>query len=112
MDEPREIDWLDAKLREEASYIDDAGFSAHVVGKLPPARAPHSLRAVILIGTALLASALAYSLSGGGRFVWEAIAHASLLSPALVVGIMWVVGALFMAGSIYAALSRSDGPIG
>ena len=35
MDEKLQEDWLDARLRDEAPYIDDAGFTARVVQKLP-----------------------------------------------------------------------------
>ncbi len=108
MHEQLETDWLDAKLRDEASYVDDGGFTARVVAKLPTARTRRSLRAVILIGMALLASALAYSLSGGGRFVWEAIAHASLLSAPLMFAIMGAVGVLVTGAGLYAAITRTD----
>ena len=50
MDENLQEDWLDARLREEAAYIDDAGFTARVVQKLPARAVGYSLRAVILLG--------------------------------------------------------------
>ena len=50
MDEQIQEDWLDARLRTEAPYIDDAGFSARVVAQLPVRRARSSLRAIILLG--------------------------------------------------------------
>ena len=37
MDEQLQEDWLDRRLREEMPYIDDAGFTARVVQKLPAA---------------------------------------------------------------------------
>ncbi|MBA2435382.1 MAG: hypothetical protein M3480_04825 [Verrucomicrobiota bacterium] len=68
MDEQFQEDWLDRRLREEMPYIDDEGFTAAVVQKLPAAQAPGSYRAAILIGLTLLASVIAYFLSDGGRF--------------------------------------------
>ena len=50
MDEQRQEDWLDRQLREAVSYIDDEGFTAQVLKRLParrPGRRP--LRAVILL---------------------------------------------------------------
>ena len=61
---------LDRQLREAAPYIDDDGFTARVMAKLPAARRERRwLRAAILIGLTVLGSGIAYLLSGGGRFV-------------------------------------------
>jgi hypothetical protein len=69
---------LDRQLREPAPYIDDEGFTARVMAKLPAARRePQWLRAVILIGLALLGSGVAYLLSGGGRFLREGVIQLS-----------------------------------
>src|SRR3989442_5687411 len=70
MDERNQEEWLDRQLREAAPYIEDDGFTARVLRKLPPTkRRDQSLRSIILIGLAALGSALAYVLSDGGRFV-------------------------------------------
>ena len=70
MDEQLQEDWLDARLRDEAPYIDDAGFTAQVMQKLPARRAARlSFRGTIMLCITLLASALTYVVSGGGRFV-------------------------------------------
>lgn len=74
MDEQLQDDWLDARLRDEASYIDDAGFTARVAQQLPPRRTSRASRSVILIGITVLACALAYLLSGGGEFLAHAAA--------------------------------------
>jgi anti-sigma factor RsiW len=69
---------LDRQLREAAPYIDDEGFTARVMAKLPAARRePQCLRAVILVGLALLGSGVAYLLSGGGRFLREGVIQLS-----------------------------------
>jgi anti-sigma factor RsiW len=65
-------DTLDRQLREAAPYIDDDGFTARVMARLPRARRePRWLRAMILVGLAILGSGVAYLLSGGARFVRE-----------------------------------------
>jgi hypothetical protein len=69
MDEQLQEDWLDRRLREEMPYIDDAGFTARVVQKLPAPVGRQSWRAVILIGITLLASIVTYLASDGGRFL-------------------------------------------
>src|SRR5439155_11329785 len=57
---------LDRQLRDAAPYIDDDGFTARVMARLPAARRESRwLRAMILLGLAILGSGIAYSLSGG-----------------------------------------------
>lgn len=61
---------LDRRLREAAPYIDDEGFTARVMANLPAARRePQGLRAMIVLGLAVLGTGIAYFLSGGGSFV-------------------------------------------
>jgi hypothetical protein len=65
---------LDRQLREAAAYIDDDGFTARVMARLPVARPePRWLRAMIVFGLALLGCGVAYILSGGGRFVRQGV---------------------------------------
>src|SRR5438105_15324570 len=67
---------LDRQLREAAPYIDDDGFTARVMARLPAARRESRwLRAMILLGLAILGSGIAYSLSGG--FVREGVIQLS-----------------------------------
>src|SRR5437764_3704651 len=69
---------LDRQLREAAPYIDDNGFTARVMARLPAARRePRWLRAMILMGMTLLGSGVVYLLSGGGRFVREGVIQLS-----------------------------------
>jgi hypothetical protein len=69
---------LDRQLREAAAYIDDEGFTALVMVRLPVARRePRWLRAMILVGLTLLGSGIAYLLSGGGRFIREGVIQLS-----------------------------------
>jgi hypothetical protein len=97
MNQVNQEDWLDRELREAAPYIDDAGFTARVLQQLPPPRRGRDLlRAAILLGMTLLASVLAYVVSGGGRFVTVTIERLAGL-PAL-----WVF-ALALASSLVIA---------
>jgi len=67
---------LDRHLREAAPYIDDEGFTARVMVRLPAApREPRWLRAMILLGLALLGSGIAYLL--GGPFIREGVIQLS-----------------------------------
>ena len=57
---------LDRQLREAVSYINDDGFTARVMARLPAQRSePQWLRAMIVLGLALLGTGIAYLLSGG-----------------------------------------------
>ena len=57
---------LDRQLREAVPYINDEGFTARVIARLPVARRePQWLRAMIVLGLALLGTGVAYLLSGG-----------------------------------------------
>jgi hypothetical protein len=60
---------LDRQLRETVPYIDDDGFTARVIATLPAAREPQWLRAMIVVGLALIGTGMAYFLSGGGSLV-------------------------------------------
>ena len=109
MAENLQEDWLDARLREEAAYIDDAGFTARVVQKLPAHRVRYSLRAIILLGLTVVASVIAYFLSDGGSFIAEGVTRFALLP----LPVIWLCAAgatvLVMAGSLAAVMSRTGG---
>jgi hypothetical protein len=64
---------LDRQLRDAVPYIDDDGFTARVMASLPAMRRELAwLRAMIVLGLALLGSGVAY-LIGGGHVVREGI---------------------------------------
>jgi len=109
MDENLQEDWLDARLRDEAVYVDDGGFTSCVVQKLPAHRVRHSLRAVILLGVTLVASAIAYLLSGGGWFIAEGVTRFARLP----LPVIWLSAAgatvLVMVGGLAAAMSKTGG---
>ena len=65
---------LDRQLREAVPYINDDGFTSRVVAMLPVGRRePQWLRAMIVIGLALIGTGMAYFLSGGGTFVRQGV---------------------------------------
>ena len=102
MNQVNQEDWLDRQLREAAPYIDDDGFTARVLQELPPPRRSHELlRAAILLGMTLLASVLAYVVSGGGRFVNVTVERLAAL-PAL-----WVFALALATGLVIAALGAT-----
>ncbi len=109
MEEKLQEDTLDARLRDEAPYLDDAGFTSRVLQKLPAHRVRRSYRAFILIGITLVACLAAYRLSGGTGFFVEGVTYVTMM-PVMV---MWLcvgaVAALVMAGSLAATYSRLRG---
>ena len=108
MKQVNQEDWLDRELREAAPYINDEGFTARVLQQLPPPRHRDDLlRAAILLGMTLLASVLAYVVSGGGRFVTVTLERLAAL-PALWVFVLALASGLMIA-AVGAAAAISKG---
>jgi membrane protein DedA with SNARE-associated domain len=109
MDEKLQEDWLDARLRDEVPYIDDAGFTSQVVHKLPARQVRRSYRVFILLSITIAACLAAFWFAGGTSLAFEAYANVAML-PVMW---MWIfaaaVAVLVMAGGLAAALSRSRG---
>ena len=109
MEENLREDALDARLRDEAPYLDDAGFTSRVVHQLPARRVRRSYRAFLLLGITVAACLMAFWLAGGSSFALDTYANMAMMPVTL----MWVcaagVGALVMAGGLAAAISRSKG---
>ena len=107
MEEKVQEDWLDARLRDEAAYIDDAGFTSGVVHQLPARSVRRSYRAAILLAVTLIASVAAYLLSDGSWFVAERV---TALATMPVIQI-WLYAAaatvLVMVGGLAMALSKT-----
>jgi len=100
-------DWLDQQLREAAPYIDDDGFTARVLQQLPPPRRSHDLlRATILFGMTLLASVLAYVVSGGGRFVNMTVERLAALPALWVFALALATGLVIAAAGATAAITN------
>jgi hypothetical protein len=108
MNQVNQEDWLDRELREAARYIDDEGFTARVLQQLPPPRRGHDLlRTAILLGMTFLASALAYVVSGGGRFVSVAFERLAALPALSVFVLALAIGLVTAAVGATAAIFRS-----
>ena len=104
MDEQLQDDWLDARLREEAPYIDDAGFTARVMQQLPAPPQKRSFRGLILIGLTLLASGLTYYFSRGGQFISEAARQLAGTNFLLLCEIAFLCGLLLIGFAASAAI--------
>lgn len=101
-------DLLDARLREETPYIDDNGFTALVMERLP-AR-PHSMqtqRSLIILSAAVLSVVVAYFASGEGMFVGQAFARIAVLPPLQLLLLSLGCGMAMLATGLWAALART-----
>ena len=108
MEENLQEDWLDAQLRDESPYIDDAGFTSKVVQKLPARPVGYSLRAAILIGLTVLASIVVF-FSGVGWFIAEAVTKFALLPLPVILFSAALATGLVMAGGVAAVYSKASG---
>src|SRR5438067_13031429 len=89
MEEKLQEDSLDARLREEAPYIDDTGFTSRVVQKLPARQVRRSYRAFILLGITLAACLMVFWFVGGTSFAIDAYANVAMMP----VTWMWICAA-------------------
>jgi hypothetical protein len=101
MDEKLQEDWLDARLREETPYIDDAGFTARVMQRLPAARPRYSFRAIMLVCLTLLGSSLTYFASGGGKFIGAGIDRVAALP------MLWILILAFTCSIVLTSLATA-----
>ena len=109
MEEKLQEDWLEARLRDEAPYIDDAGFTSRVVQKMPARQVRRSYRALILVGITLAASIAAYLLAGGSNFAFDTFANVAFMPRMTMLIIAGIAGVLVMVGGLAAAVSRVRG---
>ena len=109
MDEISEEDQLDRPLREAASDIDDNGFTARVLQQLPaPRRTRRSFRGAVLLAAAVLASALAYVASDGGRFIIVAMERLVMLPAVWLFALALGSGLLVMTAGAIAAIAKAS----
>jgi hypothetical protein len=59
MNQPEQHDPIDALLREQNAYVEDAGFTARVMASVPRRRRMAWLRPALLLGAAAIGSVLA-----------------------------------------------------
>ena len=109
MEPANELDDLDRQLREAAPYIDDDGFTRRVLNQLPAPRVRRQpMRAFILLSASIIASIVAYFLSGGGRFVADGFVRLEKISPVFILGAAGVFALLLTGVGAVAAFSRSQ----
>jgi hypothetical protein len=108
MDNLNQEDELDRQLRECALYLDDDGFTARVLQRLPPSKsARRPIRAIILLGITVLASVLAYFLSGGGRFINDGVIQLTRLPMLWLLLLTFATGVLMSVIGFVAAMSKT-----
>ncbi|MEO5719846.1 MAG: DUF5056 domain-containing protein [Chthoniobacterales bacterium] len=110
MDEQLENDWLDLRLREEAPYLDDAGFTARVMHQLPARRQSHAQRNAIMVAVTLLACVVAYFASGGGAFIGNSAAFLVAMPIWTVCALAGFSGLLVMVLGTAAAVKTARPP--
>ena len=108
MDEISEEDQLDRPLREAASDIDDNGFTARVLQQLPAPRTRRSFRGAVLLAAAVLASALAYVASDGGRFLIVAMERLVTLPTVWLFALALGSGLLVVTAGAIAAIAKAS----
>ena len=102
---------LDAKLRDEMPYIDDAGFTARVMQKLPRQRlALTTQRSLIILAAAIVSVVTAYFASGEGMFVRQAMGHLALLTPLQNLLVLLSSGMCLTIASLWAAVVAARNP--
>ncbi len=114
MDDQLQEDWLETRLREEAPYIDDAGFTAAVVQKLSARRATRaSVRGVLLLAITVVACVVTYFISNGGSFLVAAV-NTLVAMPLWIIAVVavfcGVVGTVTAAGIAY--VQAREEPLG
>ena len=101
-------DLLDARLRDETPYIDDAGFTARVMQQLPHRRFSWSAqRAFIIFAATIVSVVIAYFASGEGMFVHDAFARMSGLKPLQLLLLILACGTGMTIAGLWAALTRT-----
>ena len=103
-------DLLDARLRDETPYIDDAGFTARVMKQLPRRRISwNTQRSLIIFVATILSAVVAYFASGEGMFVHDAFARISGLPTVQLLLVIVLCGtAMTIAGLWTAFMRRHD----
>jgi hypothetical protein len=107
MEQQLDDERLDALFREEAPYIDDAGFTARVVQQLPAPRRSRSSRNVILLGFTIIATLSAYLLSGGAAFLAEEASFLVAMPFATVCVLAAISAVLVTVVGGWAAMSKA-----
>jgi len=106
-------DLLDARLRDETPYLDDAGFTARVMKQLPRRRISSSTqRSFIILAATILSVVVAYFASDEGMFVHDGFARLSGLGPLQLLLVIFACGTAMTIAGLWAALTRMHDTIG
>jgi hypothetical protein len=101
-------DLLDAQLRDETPYIDDAGFTARVMKQLPRRRVSwNTQRSLVIFVATILSVVIAYFASDEGMFVHDAFARMSGLPPLQLLLLLLICGTGMTIAGLWAALART-----
>jgi hypothetical protein len=101
-------DLLDARLRDETPYIDDAGFTARVMKQLPRHRVSSSTqRSFIILAATILSVVIAYFASDEGMFVHDAFVRMSALGPLQLLLVIFACGTAMTVAGLWTALRRT-----
>ena len=97
-------DLLDARLRDETLYIDDAGFTARVVKQMPRHNPVRTERSLVIVAAVIIAVVTAYFASGEGSFVHDLFVRIAGMPPlhlliAVVASGIATTGSAFWAAS-------------
>lgn len=105
-------DLLDARLRDETPYLDDAGFTTRVMQQLPAQPSTvRSQRSFVIFFAALVSVVVAYFASGQAWFLRESMVNAAKMPPLMALACAVAVGMLFTVGGLWAALNRTRDPL-
>src|SRR5205823_12653357 len=100
-------DLLDARVRDETRYIDDAGFTGRVMKQLPRRRVSWTgRRSFIILAATILSVLVAYFASGEGMFVHDAFARISELQQLQLFLVIVACGITMTVAGLWVALAR------
>ena len=100
-------DLLDARLRDETPYIDDAGFTASVMKQLPRRRVSWSgQRSFIILAATILSVSWPISRRARGCSCTDAFARMSGLGPVQLLLVIFACGTAMTIAGLWAALTE------
>jgi len=99
-------DILDARLRDEMAYIDDAGFTARVMKQVPRRNPLRLQRSIIIFAAAIMSVIIAYFASGEGSFVHDVFARIAGMPPLHLLIVTLACGIATTASAFFAAFPR------
>ena len=97
---------LDARLRDEAAYVDDDGFTARVLQQLPARPRSFQLqRSLIILSAAIFSVIAAYFASGEAMFLRTLLGRLTTLPPVQLFTLLFASAMFLFIGSALAAFA-------